>query len=116
MDQVSVSRNKLYRFAFSVIAVIVLLSMLTAGFIVSVANDLYAFIKADATMTLEISSPVSLSELAKKMQAGGIIENPNIFSLYIRSHGKAAALESFCGSVKLDSHMSYREILREFLK
>ena len=41
----------------------------------------------------------------------GVIANPHVFTLYVRSKDKTELLEAFVGNAELDRSMSYREIL-----
>ena len=116
MNITAPQKNKLYRFAFSVISVIVLLSLLFSAFLISIANDIYAFVKKDASVHMNITEPTSLNNIAREMQRNGIINNPTVFSLYVRSKGKAQIFESFQGEIYLNAEMSYRDIVNEFLK
>ena len=81
---------------------------------ISLANDVYAFVKSDIPTTLYIDGSESIDGISKQLKKGGIIKNPNIFKLYILSKGKQDALESFSGEIKLNSNLSYRQILYEF--
>ena len=105
------SQKKLYRYAFSKITVILLSAMLFSGLLISVANDTYAFVKKDEQIVMTLSEGMSLSEIARQMERSGVIANPTVFTMYVRSKHKASAVESFSGDVTLNSAMSYREIL-----
>ncbi len=107
-------RSKMRRLAFSKITVLSLTALLVAGLGVSIANDLYAFVKPDREITLSIDEPCSLKELSKELEDQGVIANPTVFRLYVQSKGKGELLESFCGTLTLNSSMSYRQILLSF--
>ena len=104
-------KSKLRRLAFSKITVLSLTALLVAAIGVSVANDLYAFVKPDREITLSIDEPLSLKELSKVMEEEGVIANPTVFRLWVQSKGKAELLEGFCGTLTLNAKMSYRQIL-----
>lgn len=88
---------------------------LTAAFfaclLISVTNDIYAFIKTEGEIILTVSSPLNVSDFSKLLHDNKIISNPNIFSLYIKAKNKSSIIEGFVGEAKLDRSMSYREIL-----
>lgn len=111
---VILSKRKLYRYAFSSILTIVLTALLFSGILISVVNDIYAFVKPKTSYTLNIDTPISLNELSARLQSTGVIENPTVFSLYAKSKGRKQELEAFCGTLDLRSDMSYREILYQF--
>ena len=103
--------KKAVRRIFSVIFVMALTAAFFACLLISVTNDMYAFIKTDGEVVLTVSSPLSVSEFSKLLHDNDIISNPHIFSLYIKSKNKTEVVESFSGEALLDRSMSYREIL-----
>ena len=115
MSENHVPKNILYRFAFSKITVIVLCALLCAGLTVSVANDLFAFVKPSRDISFETDEPVALKDISSQLQELGVIENSLAFRLYVRLKNKDALLESFYGTVELNSNMSYRDILNKFI-
>lgn len=106
------SDRRTVRRAWRTVLVLCLLAMLFAALLVSVLNDLYAFIKPDRVLLLRIDSPLSLSEFSALLEREGVVANPAVFSLYVRLKGKAETAERFVGSLPLNTDMSYREILR----
>ena len=108
------NEKKIRRYAYATVTVITLLALLLAALLVSVANDMYAFVKRDASATVTLDTPESVYETAKKLEKHGIINNPAIFTLYVRSKNADERILSFSGELKLDSSMSYRDILRSF--
>lgn len=114
MDATPTSKNVLYRFAFSKIAVTVLIALFCACLIISVANDLFAFVKPSNTLNLDVSQPISSGELSRLLQNEGIIENSFAFWIYARLKKSDVSLEEFRGAVHLSSDMGYRDILNQF--
>ena len=106
-----ISNKKLIRNTFEIVIMITLLSSLIALAVISVANDMYAFVKPDGKVTLNVNEPQKLDALSKQLQAEGIIKNPTVFSLFIKSKGREKKLESFSGEIELQRNMSYREIM-----
>ncbi len=107
--------KSLYSYAFATISVLTLVAVLVGGIVVSVANDVYAFVKPEAKMSIDIGEPMSVSEIAKKLEDYGIIKNPHVFILYVKLSGKAERIESFSGQITLSTDMNYREIVGNFL-
>ena len=101
------------RRSFAKILPICLLSLFISGFILSVANDMYAFLKDDEEVVLHIEQPSSLGEFAKILGQKRVVKNPTVFFLYVKSKNKTDTVESFVGELTLNSKMSYREILSE---
>ncbi len=108
------SQDKLYRFAYARITVIVLLALLCAGILISITNDLYAFVKSDVEATLTVEAPQSLREIARRLGDLGIVQNPTLFRWYVEAKGMRERVESFSGQLPLQASMSYREILLAF--
>ena len=107
-------KAKLYRFAYAKITLLCLLALFCAAVCISFANDLYAFVKPHNEVTLSIDASMTVKELALSLEREGIVANPNVFRLYVRSKGKETLLEKFQGTISLASDMSYREILIAF--
>ena len=103
--------TKQYRLAYARITVLCLLALFCAAALVSVANDLYAFVKPNRTVTLSVETPLPVADLAARLEEIGVIQNPTVFRLYVRSKEKEALMEEFRGSISLRTDMSYREIL-----
>ncbi len=101
------------RRAFSVLLPLCLFSILLAGIIISVANDVYAFVKPDSEISLTVSSPISDTDFSKLLQKSGVIKNPTVFKFYLRSKGLSEKLSGITGEWVLNSNMSYREIVSE---
>ena len=93
------------------VIILTLISIFAASFILSVANDVYAFFTASGEITLQLESPIPLDQFSAMLEDNGIISNPHIFALYVRSKNKADIISSFHGTVRLDLLMSYRDIL-----
>lgn len=107
-------KSNLYRFALSKIIVIVLSALLFGCLTVSLANDAFAFIKAEQKITFSLSEPTSAYNLSNELQKSGVIENAFGFWLYVKYSKVEHYIDNFCGSIELDSAMSYREIINNF--
>ncbi|MBE6535868.1 MAG: hypothetical protein E7677_04525 [Ruminococcaceae bacterium] len=99
--------------AFSILLPLCLFSILLAGIIISLANDVYAFVKPNTDISVTVSSPISDTELSKLLQKNGVIKNPTVFKLYLRSKGLSPRASEIMGEWVLNSNMSYREIVSE---
>ena len=104
-------KNRLRRLALAKITVLALSALLVAALGVSVANDLYAFVKPEREVILSLDEPIPLKELAERLAEEGVITNPTVFRYYAKHQGKTELLENFCGTVTLNAKMSYRQIL-----
>ena len=106
--------KRIRRYAYRTVTVIALFALAVAGLTVSVANDMYAFVKSAREVTLTVDAPMALEELSERLEREGIVANPTVFSLYVKAKGRGERMESFSGEVTLRSDMSYREILLAF--
>ena len=107
------SAEKIKR-ACSVIIPLCFLSILLAAAIISVGNDMYAFVKREEQVNLYFENSSSVYSVAQALEANGIINNPSLFSLYVKSKGGEGKLKNFSGEIILSTDMSYREILKAF--
>lgn len=99
--------------AFGTLIPLALLALLLSALILSIANDMYAFVKKDHEVTLHFTESATLDEFSGTLKANGILKNPSIFKLYVISKGKRSAVESFLGEIELNSSFSYRQILNQ---
>ena len=90
------------------------LSLLFAAIVISLTNDIYAFVKPNKTVTLELSESLEVSDVAEILGNAEVVNNPGIFTLYVISKGAEERITNFSGEIILNSSMSYREILKKF--
>ncbi len=105
------SDKRTVRHIFGTVIIMALVAVFIASLAISLANDIYAFIKPDGAITLSVDTPCSVSEISDMLESCGIIANPHVFTLYVKSKDKTELVESFIGNAELDRSMSYREIL-----
>ena len=99
------------RRALGLILPLCVLSVLLSGLFISVVNDIYAFVKEDRLVTIDINEQNTLEQISDMLLDSGIIKNKEIFCAYVKSKNKQAAVEEFVGEITLNTSMSYREIL-----
>ena len=99
------------RRALAKILPICLFSFFISALVLSVANDMYAFLKDDLEVVLQIEEPCSLEEFSRTLAEKEIVKNPTVFSLYVKSKHKTEVVENFVGKLTINANMSYREIL-----
>ena len=103
-----------YRRICSVIIPLLFLSLCLSAAVISVANDVYAFVKPQRTATVTISNGENAYTLAAILSENGIIENPLAFTLYAKLKNAEKTISDFQGDIEFKSSMSYREILKSF--
>ncbi len=110
------SDERRIRRASAIILPLFFLSILIAAMIISVANDMYAFVKPERDIILEITEEYELRDISRLLADNGVISNPTVFSIYVISKNARERVSDFSGTLSLNSNMSYREILRSFKK
>lgn len=81
--------------------------------IIEIGNDMFAFVKEDRDITVNIPQDASLSEIAKVLQKNGVIDNAFAFEKYTELRMKKANLlngKFLSGQVTLNSNMNYDSI------
>ena len=95
------------------IAVVAIVSILAATFIINVANDVFAFVKEEKEVEITIGEYTTLNEIAEQLSDKGVIEYPNIFVLYTkikkRDTGKYVP-----GTYTVSTSENYDELLSTF--
>lgn len=100
------------RKAFGTLIPLLFLCVFISSTVISVANDMYAFVKPLQSVTVSISSELSANELSDLLQENKVIKNDFVFTLYLRAKKKANDVPLLRGEFTLNSNMSYREILQ----
>ncbi|MBQ8474047.1 MAG: hypothetical protein IJ499_00085 [Clostridia bacterium] len=98
---------------FSIIIPLCLCAIFLAVAVISVSNDMYAFVKQDGEVTVNIDSAMDTLDFAKLLSEKGIVKNPVAFGLYLRSKGRDTEIPYLRGEWTLNTNMSYREIISE---
>ena len=92
------------------IVVILIVSVFAAYFVISRANDAFAFVKDGAEATLVIDEGIDVNELASALKENGIIKYPSMFKLYVKIKGKST--DYVGGEYVLNPSMNYDKIIR----
>ena len=103
-----------YKRGVGVVICLCLTSLLLSGIFLTVINDIYAFVKPDTEITIEITEGLNDIGLAKALHDNGVISNPVVFALYLRSKNKSSYVSELSGKWQLNTSMSYREIVKAF--
>ena len=115
-DIINLGSAERIRRAASIIIPLCFLSLFLALVTVSCANDIYAFVKPEKVVTVDLGECESVKDIAKALEAQGVIKNPTLFSLYVRSKNAEERLLGAADEIELNTAMSYREILKVFAK
>ncbi len=98
------------RHAFGIIIPLCLFALLISALVISIANDMYAFVKPEKEFILSLSDGTGIDTISRTLEENGVVDNGFVFSLYSKSKGYEARLSSAVGEHRLNGNMSYREI------
>lgn len=100
----SVTKSVIY------IAAVILVSIILSSVIITNANDVFAFVKDDKTVSLEIKPGTDLNDLAEQLKDEDIIKHKNTFKFFIKFRHKDS--DSYApGTYTVSSSMSYDQII-----
>ncbi len=102
-----------YKSAFGRVIPLVLVCILLSLLLISVANDIYAFVKPEGEVSFVLGEPVSEWELCERLYRAGVIERRISFYAYLHKGGYSQRLSSLTGEWTLRTNMSYRELASE---
>ena len=100
-------------------ALIYIVAVLTVSIFLSyvgiiIANDAFAFVKADEEITVVIPELMTTSELADILHEEGVIKYPFIFKIYCGRNAKD--VEFVAGEYVINANSSYDELFATFKK
>ena len=99
---------------FRYYGLIVLVSILLTAGIVTVANDVFAFIKPDESIVVNIPQGGTTAQISKTLKEAGVINNPTVFRLYCKLK-KADGTFQY-GDYTLNSNLAYDQIISKLKK
>ncbi len=97
------------------IGAVLLISCTLAYFIIVVANDVFAFVKSDVSIQVEIPEHATLDEIAEELHEKKVISYPDIFVLYTNIRGNDPG-RYVPGIYTVSPSQNYDELLRTFIK
>lgn len=113
MDKAAAEKPITRRDALGRVIPLCLCALFLAAAVISVTNDMYAFVKPDETVMLTVDSPLDADGLSGILGEMGVVKNPFVFKLYLKSKGKDGQIPDLHGQWTLNKNMSYREIVLE---
>lgn len=97
------------------VAAVLLISCLCAYFIIMVANDVFAFVKAEAQIEVVIPEYATLDQIAEELSDKQVIKYPKIFVLYTMVRGNDPG-EYKAGVYTVSPTQNYDELLYSFVE
>ena len=96
------------------IAAVLIVSVVLGIFGINIANDVFAFVKEDDEMTIEIPEYMTTAELADILYENGIIKYPLVFKIYNGRNDNG--VEFVAGTYTVSTNTSYDELFSKFQK
>ena len=92
------------------IVCVMVVSIILSAVIITNANDVFAFVKDEKTVSLTIEPGTDLADLAEQLKDEGIIKHENTFKFFIKFRKKDS--DSYSpGTYTVSSTMSYDQII-----
>lgn len=91
-------------------ACILVVSVALSAWICHVGNEVLALIRPDKEITVTIAEKSSVKQIAKVMEEAGIIDHPNIFTLYCKLKKEGKDFKS--GEYTINCNRDYNQIIR----
>ena len=100
-------------------AVIYIVSILVVSgflsyFAITVANDVFAFVKSDEEIQITIGEGTTIKQLGKILEENGVIKDAGIFNFYAKLRDKNPPLVA--GEYTVSPSMNYDQLIRVFAK
>lgn len=103
--------HSLIRAVIYIVCVLVV-SALAAWGIISAANDVYAFVKDDTEISVEITPDMTVGDVAQLLKDNNLIQYPSLFRLYASL--RDVEFEPEPGTYRVSAQLNYSEFLRTF--
>lgn len=97
------------------IAAVLLVSCVCAYYIVTIANDVFAFVKADAQIEVVIPEYATLDQIADELHDKKVITYPKMFVLYTMIRGSDPG-KYLSGKYEVSPSQNYDELLWNFIE
>lgn len=91
---------------------IIVVSAFAGAFVISVGNDVFAFVKPDETVTVTVPEDATVDDIGRLLHEAGIIKHPKIFSFYAEI--KEDDGEFIAGEYEVSPQLNYDQLLSEF--
>lgn len=98
------------------IAGVVLVSVILAYNIISIANDIFAFVKEPLSADVTIPENATVEDISRILYENNLIKYPDIFNFYINYKKKDSEWEFVAGTYPISSTVNYDDMIAEFRK
>ena len=110
-DSGSTTVTSLLKGIVYIVAVLVISGFLSWS-IITIGNDIYAFVKSDATVKVVISEDMTVKDVAQMLYENGVIKFPTVYELYIRL--KHRNTNYLVGEYEVSPSMNYKQLNNTF--
>ncbi len=97
---------------------VVCVSIIVAWFAITLANDIFAFVKSDKEVVLTIGEDTTFRQLASELEHKGVVEYPLFFRIYnsFKNRDSETPQELEAGEYTILSNLNYDELISTFSK
>lgn len=96
------------------IVFVLVISGAISYFAITVANDVFAFVKSDEEITISIPDGITVKELGKILEENGVIKYSGVFDFYAKLRDKNPTFVA--GEYTVTPSLNYDELMRVFAK
>lgn len=119
-DEVSVAHNIFSALGKSLayIVFVICAAIIIAYIGITVANDLFAFVKSDKEIVISVDDDTTFRELASKLEKEGAVQYPLFLRIYngFRNRDSKVKQELEAGEYRILANLNYDEIISTFTK
>lgn len=93
-------------------------SIIIAYYGITVANDVFAFVKSDEEVTIVLEEGEDMGDLSKKLEKEGVISYPFVFKLYnsFKNRNSKTPQELVADTYVFEKNLNYDELIAKFEK
>ena len=110
-DSGSTTVTSLLKGIVYIVAVLVISAFLSWS-IITIGNDIYAFVKSDATVKVVITEDMTVKDVAQMLYENGVIKFPTVYELYIRIKNRNT--NYLVGEYEVSPSMNYKQLNNTF--
>lgn len=93
------------------VAAVLLCAAFLSYYVLTIGNDIFALVKGNAEIVIEIPEDATLDEVAALLEEEGLIEYDWVFSIYLGQSGDGEEIEFIPGKHTLNTSMNYSQLL-----
>ena len=97
---------------------VIAVSVIASYYIITMGNDIFAFVKDSNTVTVTVDSNDGIDEIASMLHESGAIKYPSLFKLYnsFKNRNSETPQEFVPDTYVFDTNLNYDELIAKFEK